>query len=40
MQTTFTTDQLKDPGIAQQLAAIGAEPVGSTPAELDTFRRA
>lgn len=31
---------LKDPGIAQQLAAIGAEPVGSTPAELDTFRRA
>ncbi|VFR29073.1 putative exported protein [plant metagenome] len=31
---------LKDPGIAQQLAAIGAEPVGSTPADLDTFRRA
>ena len=31
---------LKDPAIAEQLAGIGAEPIGSTPAELDTFRRA
>ncbi|WP_438859616.1 tripartite tricarboxylate transporter substrate binding protein [Achromobacter spanius] len=31
---------LKDPAIAAQLAGIGAEPIGSTPAELDTFRRA
>ena len=31
---------LKDPQIAEQLAGIGAEPIGSTPADLDTFRRA
>ena len=31
---------LKDPQIAEQLEGIGAEPIGSTPAELDTFRRA
>ena len=31
---------LKEPAIAAQLAGIGAEPIGSTPAELDTFRRA
>jgi tripartite-type tricarboxylate transporter receptor subunit TctC len=31
---------LKDPAIAEQLAGIGAEPIGSTPSELDTFRRA
>jgi tripartite-type tricarboxylate transporter receptor subunit TctC len=31
---------LKDPQVAQQLDAIGAEVIGSTPAELDTFRRA
>jgi len=31
---------LKDPGVAQNLAGIGAETIGSTPAELDTFRRA
>jgi len=31
---------LKDPAIAEQLAGIGAEPIGSTPADLDAFRRA
>ncbi|CAB3699605.1 tripartite tricarboxylate transporter substrate binding protein [Achromobacter piechaudii] len=31
---------LRDPAIAEQLAGIGAETIGSTPAELDTFRRA
>jgi tripartite-type tricarboxylate transporter receptor subunit TctC len=31
---------LKDPQVAEQLAGIGAEVIGSTPAELDTFRRA
>ncbi|HTK01707.1 MAG TPA: tripartite tricarboxylate transporter substrate binding protein [Bordetella sp.] len=31
---------LKDPQVAKQLADMGAEVVGSTPAELDTFRRA
>ena len=31
---------LKDQAIAEQLAGIGAEPIGSTPAELDAFRRA
>ncbi|CAM4342903.1 tripartite tricarboxylate transporter substrate binding protein [Bordetella muralis] len=31
---------LKDPGVAQTLAGIGAEAIGSTPAELDTFRQA
>ncbi|WP_370646824.1 tripartite tricarboxylate transporter substrate binding protein [Cupriavidus sp. UGS-1] len=31
---------LKDPVVAEQLAGFGAETVGSTPAELDAFRRA
>ncbi|WP_390884829.1 tripartite tricarboxylate transporter substrate binding protein [Cupriavidus gilardii] len=31
---------LKDPAVAEQLAGFGAETVGSTPAELDAFRRA
>ncbi|OZI48238.1 Bug family tripartite tricarboxylate transporter substrate binding protein [Bordetella genomosp. 4] len=31
---------LKDPGVAQTLSGIGAEIIGSTPAELDTFRQA
>ncbi|MDQ8030407.1 LacI family transcriptional regulator [Bordetella genomosp. 1] len=31
---------LKDPAIAASLAGIGAETIGSTPADLDTFRRA
>ncbi|WP_454690236.1 tripartite tricarboxylate transporter substrate binding protein [Achromobacter aloeverae] len=31
---------LKDPAVAKQLTDMGAELVGSTPAELDTFRRA
>lgn len=31
---------LKDPAVAQQLAGFGAEVIGSTPAELDTFRKA
>jgi len=31
---------LKDPEIANQLAGLGAEVIGSTPKELDTFRRA
>jgi tripartite-type tricarboxylate transporter receptor subunit TctC len=31
---------LKDPQVAEQLAGIGAEVIGSTPAQLDTFRRA
>ena len=31
---------LKDPAIAATLSGLGAETVGSTPAELDTFRRA
>jgi tripartite-type tricarboxylate transporter receptor subunit TctC len=31
---------LKDPQVKQQLDSIGAEVIGSTPAELDTFRRA
>ncbi len=30
---------LKDPAVAEKLAGIGAEVIGSTPAELDTFRR-
>ena len=31
---------LKDPAVANTLAGIGAETIGSTPAELDAFRRA
>ncbi|OZI33751.1 LacI family transcriptional regulator [Bordetella genomosp. 5] len=31
---------LKDPAVANTLAGIGAETIGSTPADLDTFRRA
>ncbi|WP_144632648.1 tripartite tricarboxylate transporter substrate binding protein [Bordetella genomosp. 13] len=31
---------LKEPDVARTLAGIGAEIIGSTPAELDTFRRA
>ncbi|ARP96629.1 tripartite tricarboxylate transporter substrate binding protein [Bordetella genomosp. 13] len=31
---------LKDPDVARSLAGIGAETIGSTPAELDVFRRA
>jgi len=34
------SEALKDPEVAQKLAGIGAETIGSTPAELDTFRRA
>ena len=30
---------LKEPEVARTLAGIGAEVIGSTPAELDTFRR-
>jgi tripartite-type tricarboxylate transporter receptor subunit TctC len=30
---------LKDPAVAEKLAGIGAEIIGSTPTELDTFRR-
>jgi len=31
---------LKEPAVAKALAGIGAETIGSTPAELDTFRKA
>jgi len=31
---------LKDPAVLETLSGIGAEPIGSTPAELDAFRRA
>ena len=31
---------LREPAIVERLAGIGAEPIGSTPAELETFRRA
>ena len=32
-------DVLKEPDVARTLAGIGAETIGSTPADLDTFRR-
>jgi len=34
------TEVLKEPAVLETLSGIGAEPIGSTPAELDAFRRA
>ncbi|MBO1111859.1 tripartite tricarboxylate transporter substrate binding protein [Bordetella petrii] len=38
--STALADVLKEPAVATALAGIGAETIGSTPAELDTFRKA
>lgn len=38
--STVLAKVLREPAIVERLAGIGAEPIGSTPAELETFRRA